>query len=79
MQQNFAMYGTFKAVTTSSTVPISTRAIYVGGTGNVVVAPAVGGTLVTFTAVPVGTILPIELNDGIIDASSTATLMVALV
>jgi hypothetical protein len=68
----------FKAVVTSSVNAISCRGIYVGGAGNVVVAPAVGAALVTFSAVPVGTILPIQLDQGIIDSSSTATLMVAL-
>lgn len=78
MQTTVATYSSFQAVTKSSSVPISCRAIYVGGTGNVVVASAVGGTLVTFSAVPVGAILPIALDQGIIDATSTATLMVAL-
>lgn len=71
-------YSSFAAVSPSSSAPINCRAIYVGATGTVVVASKVGGTLITFSAVPVGAILPIELNQGIIDASSTATLMVAL-
>lgn len=71
-------YASWKAVTTSDTVPISCKAIYVGGAGNVVVTPAVGGSAVTFTAPPVGSILPIELNQGLINTASTATLMVAL-
>jgi hypothetical protein len=72
-------YASWKAVTTSDTVPISCKAIYVGGTGDVTVAPSVGGTPVTFKAVPVGAILPIELNEGTINATATtATLMIAL-
>ena len=71
-------YSSYKAIVPSSTTPLNCRAIYVGGTGTVVVASAVGGTLVTFSAVPVGAILPIELNQGIVDASSTATFLVAL-
>ena len=49
-----------------------------GGAGTVVVASSVGGTAVTFSAVPVGTILPIELDQGTINAASTATNLVAL-
>ncbi len=74
----WATYSSYKAIAPSSTTPLNCRAIYVGGAGNVVVASAVGGTLVTFTAPPVGSILPIELNQGIVDASSTATALVAL-
>lgn len=71
-------YSSYAAITPSSTTFVNCRAIYVGGAGNVVVASKVGGTLVTFTAPPVGSILPIELNQGIVDATSTATLLVAL-
>ena len=74
----WASYSSYAAITPSSTVPLNCRAIYVGGTGTVVVSNKVGGTLTTFSAVPVGAILPIELNQGIVDASSTATLLVAL-
>lgn len=74
----WATYSSFAAITPSSTTSLNCRAIYVGGAGNVVVASKVGGTLVTFTAPPVGSILPIELDQGIVDASSTATLLVAL-
>ncbi len=71
-------YSSFKAITPSSTTPVTCRAIYVGGAGNVVVASAVGGALVTFTAPPVGTVLNIELNQGIVDASTTATNLINL-
>jgi hypothetical protein len=70
-------YSSFAAVTPSSTTSINCRAIFVGGAGNVVVASKVGGTLITFAAIA-GSIIPVELDQGIIDASSTATLMVAL-
>jgi|15BtaG_2_1085339.scaffolds.fasta_scaffold00277_8 hypothetical protein len=50
------------------------RAVYVGGIGNVVVLDD-EGTTTTFTAVPVGTVLPIS---GVITTASTATLMVGI-
>jgi hypothetical protein len=73
-------YGSAVAVTTSDTALISCRAIYVGGAGNVTVNPSqTGGTSVTFTAPPVGSIIPFELNQGRIMATgTTATLLVAL-
>jgi hypothetical protein len=51
-------------------------AVYVGGTGDVV-AVLTDGTTVTFSAVPVGTILPIRCKR-VNSTSTTATLMVAL-
>lgn len=53
------------------------RALYVGGTGNVV-CRLIGSTAdVTFSAVPVGTVLPISLKK-VTQNGTTATLMVAL-
>lgn len=52
------------------------RAVYVGGAGNVVCDFADGTADVVFTAVPVGTILPVQPLR--IKTTSTATLMVAL-
>ncbi len=74
----WATYSSYAAIVPSSSTMLNCRAIYVGGAGNVVVASKVGGTLVTFTAPPVGSILPIELDQGIVDATTTATLLVAL-
>ena len=79
MQNLPAQYGSFVAVTPSDSVPISCRAIYIGGAGNVTVKANAGATGVVFTAPPVGTILPLNLDQGLIMATgTTATLMVAL-
>jgi hypothetical protein len=79
MQQSFANYGSAIAVTTSDTVPIFCRAIYVGGAGNVTVKTAPGATAVLFTAPPVGSIIPVCIDGGQIMATgTTATVLVAL-
>ena len=78
MQTLFATYGSAVAVTPSDTTIINCRAIYVGGAGNVAVRCTPGATVVTFTAPPVGTILPINIDGGQIMAATTATLLLAL-
>lgn len=61
----------------------ATRGVYVGGTGDLVVKfvdngdPTVAGGTVKFSAVPVGMILPIQVNC-INSSGTTATLIVAL-
>lgn len=76
MQLNFATYPTAFAVTPSDTAGNQCRAIYVGGTGDVTVV-TLGGNTVTFKAVPVGVILPVEC--ALIKATlTTATLLVGL-
>jgi hypothetical protein len=69
--------GNFAPITPHASTELSfkTRAVYVGGAGNVVAVSA-DGTEVTFTGVLAGTILPIRTVR--IDDSSTATAMVAL-
>ena len=68
----------WKAITTSDSanLPAGCRGVYVGGAGNVA---AVGddGTVVTFTAVPVGTFMPIGPRR-INATNTTATLLVGL-
>lgn len=65
------------AVTPSdSTVLTTTRAIYVGGTGALAVTMAGGGNA-TFSAVPVGTLLPIRVTK-VLSTGTTATLILAL-
>lgn len=67
----------FAAITphASDELAFKTRAVYVGGAGNVVAVNS-AGVEVTFTGVLAGTILPIRTVR--IDDSSTATSMVAL-
>ena len=76
MQLNFATYPTAAAITPSDTAQQSYRAIYVGGAGNVAVT-TVGGNVVTFTAPPVGSILPVEVSK-VMATNTTATLLIGL-
>jgi hypothetical protein len=66
------------AVVTSDTalLPDPTRGLYVGGTGNVKVDMVSGGT-VTFTAVPAGVLLPIQV-ERVYANGTTATSIIAL-
>lgn len=65
-------------VTPSDTVnlPVAARALWVGGTGAVKV-DTVGGQTVTFTAVPAGVRLPVQVKR-VYAAGTSATLMLAL-
>ena len=76
MQLTFATYQTAKAITPSDTAGNSFRAIYVGGAGNVAVVTA-GGDTVTFTAPPVGAIIPVETKQ-VLSTGTTATLLVGM-
>lgn len=79
MQTVSQTYASASAVTPSDTTLINCRAIYVGGAGNVAVKTQSGATAVTFTAPPVGTIIPINIDGGMIMATNTtATLLLAL-
>ena len=53
-----------------------TRGIYVGGTGTLNVT-TLGGTTTLFSAIPVGTIIPVRATH-ILSTSTTATLIVAM-
>jgi hypothetical protein len=66
-------------VTPSATTLVNCRALWVGGTGTLVLSPDASTTGVTLSAVPAGTLIPIELNQGRVVDTSTATLIVALV
>ena len=63
------------AVTPSDTTGVRSRALYVGGTGDVAVTMTSGQT-VTFEDVPAGTLLPISVRH--VMAATTATLIVAI-
>ena len=78
-QINFASYGSASAVTVSDTTPVVCRAIYVGGAGNLSVQMGPGAATVVITAPPVGSILPLAIENGRIMAATTATALVALV
>lgn len=70
-------YGSAVAITPSDTAGNSFRAIYVGGAGNVAVDPESGSGSVTFTAPPVGTIIPIRTKR-VLATGTTATLLIGL-
>jgi hypothetical protein len=53
------------------------RALYIGGAGNLTVTMAGGGSNVTFTAVPAGSFLPIRVSK-VLATGTTATSIVAL-
>jgi hypothetical protein len=78
----WATYSSAVAIVPSDTAFQNCRAIYVGGAGNIAIVQGPIGaeeTAVVFTAVPVGSILPVEVANGLIKATgTTATLMVAL-
>ena len=70
--------GDFFAITPSDSTNFNytVRGIYVGGTGNVA-AVTEGGTAVTFSSVPAGTILPVRAVR-VNSTSTTATNLVGL-
>lgn len=72
---NGRAWGDAEAITTSDTANNTYSGIYVGGAGNVTVVTE-GGTTVTFTAPPVGTILPIRTQK--VTTATTATLLIGL-
>ena len=70
---NGRTWGDAVAITKSDTESNTFSSIYVGGTGAVAVETE-DGTTVTFSAVPVGTIIPIRTRRVL--AATTATLLV---
>lgn len=67
------------SVTASDSTDLTgARAVYVGGTGDVALrAIGSGESAVTFTAVPVGTIIPVRI-DRVMATNTTATAIVAI-
>jgi len=78
MSQYFSnqSYRRAAAVTTSDTADNPGMALYVGGAGNVALITE-GGDTVTFTAPPVGSIIPIRFTN-VKATGTTATLLVRL-
>lgn len=70
-------HSAFVVTPSDSTVIPTTRGLYVGGTGNLSVVMAEDQNTVLFSAVPAGTILPIQVTQ-VLDTDTTATLIVAL-
>jgi len=69
-------YTVADAITPSDTTVVAFDAVYVGATGNVVVDMLNGGSTITFTAVPAGTLLKIGVVK--VHAASTATGLIGL-
>lgn len=71
--------GRFAAIVASDTGDLNfvTRAVYVGGAGDIAAVGVDGGAPIVFKAVPAGVILPIRVSR-INATSTTATNMVAL-
>jgi hypothetical protein len=70
-----AKHATAVTASDSTTFDSNTIGLYVGGAGNVTLT--VNGSDVLFTAVPVGTIIPIRFSK-VKSTGTTATAMVAL-
>ena len=68
-------YGAAAVTKSDSTVIPTTRGLYVGGAGDVAVRHA-NGDLVTYSAVPAGTDLAIQV-DKVLSTGTTATLIIA--
>lgn len=65
------------AVTPSDSTELGvTRGLYIGGVGDVVVTMAEQGTSITFSSVPAGTFLPLQVR--LVMAATSATNIVAL-
>lgn len=68
---------TAQTITTSDTAPNVFSRIYVGGTGNVKITTE-SGNVVTFSAVPVGVVLPIRTSL-VWATGTTATNLIGLI
>jgi hypothetical protein len=75
MSETFPASGA-AAVTPSDTTELNCRALYIGGTGNVVVHMPNRDVSVTFSNVLAGTVLPVSVRRVLV--ATTATNIVAL-
>lgn len=75
--RNDTLWSDAVAVTKSDSVEQNFAGLYIGGTGDVAVK-GIGGVAVTFSAVPVGTFLPIAVNR-VMSTNTTATLILGLI
>lgn len=72
--------GAYRAVAVTksdATILPATRGLYIGGTGDVAVIMAGDTAAVTFSAAPVGVILPLQVTK-VMSTNTTATLILAL-
>jgi len=76
MSQFTSPYGEYAAACVPSDITVLAQfpRVYVGGAGNVAVQDTAGNT-VTFTAPPVGSMLPVRVSK-VMATNTTATLMV---
>lgn len=65
-------------LTKSDSTSVSCEYLYVGGTGDVHIKHRASGATVIYSAVPVGTILPVKMVDGRLMNATTATLIVGM-
>lgn len=72
----YTNFGSAAAITPSDTAQQTYKAIYVGGAGNLAVEME-SGDQVTFTAPPVGTLLPLRVRK-VRSTGTTATLLIGL-
>ena len=75
MSETFPARG-YQAVTPSDTTELNCRALYIGGTGNVVLQMPDREETATFLSVPAGTFMPVSARR--VMAATTATNIVAL-
>ena len=71
----FASGMNYGAVTKSDTTELDFQAVYVGGAGDIAIAPGTTGSAVTFTGVTAGSILPVK-GKRVMSTNTTATNMV---
>lgn len=72
-----AAHSAYAVTKSDTTVLPTTRGLYVGGAGDVAVTMAEDQNNVTFTAVPAGSILPVQVTK-VLSTGTTATAIVAL-